>query len=344
MKNKPEPDSDLILYLTEDGRTRLQVRLDGETVWLSLNQMADLFQRDKSVISRHIKNVFEEGELVRDSVVAESATTAADGKTYQVEFYNLDVIISVGYRVKSKRGTQFRIWATQRLREYIVKGFTMDDERLKNPPGKGHIDYFDELLERIRDIRSSERRVYLRVREILALAADYEPTEPETQVFFQTIQNKLHFAATGKTAAELIAERADAAQPNMGLKAWHGGVVRKGDVTIAKNYLREDEIEELNRIVVMFLDFAEDQARRKKQIFLQNWVTRLHDFLNLSERPILPDAGKVSREEAHRLAEEEYERFAARRREALEAQGQADVLGLLDAEVKKLPKPKKPKP
>ena len=224
MKHKPEPDSDLILYQTEDGRTRLQVRLEGGTVWLSLNQTVDLVQRDKSVISRHIKNIFEEGELVRDSVVAESATTAADGKTYQVEFYNLDVIISVGYRVKSKRGTQFRIWATQRLREYIVKGFTMDDERLKNPPGKGHMDYFDDLLERIRDIRSSERRVYLRVREILALAADYEPTEPETQVFYQTIQNtarrgsayrraepfcrarrrrdNLHFAATGKTAAE----------------------------------------------------------------------------------------------------------------------------------------------
>jgi hypothetical protein len=345
MKNKPEPDSDLILYLTEDGRTRLQVRLEGETVWLSLNQMVDLFQRDKSVISRHIKNVFEEGELARDSVVAESATTAADGKTYQVEFYNLDVIISVGYRVKSRRGTQFRIWATQRLREYLVKGFTMDDERLKNPPGKGHIDYFDELLERIRDIRSSERRVYLRVREILALAADYEATEPETQVFFQTIQNKLHFAATGKTAAELIAERADSSQPNMGLTAWRSGLVRKGDVTIAKNYLREDEIEELNRIVVMFLDFAEDQARRKKQIFLQNWVTRLHDFLNLNERAILPDAGKVSREEAHQLAEAEYERFAARRRAALEAQGEEDLLGLLDAEVKKLPKkPKPPKP
>ena len=344
MKKKPEPDSDLILYLTEDGRTRLQVRLEDETVWLSLNQMVDLFQRDKSVISRHIKNIFDEVELVRDSVVAESATTAADGKTYQVEFYNLDVIISVGYRVKSKRGTQFRIWATQRLREYIVKGFTMDDERLKNPPGKGHIDYFDELLERIRDIRSSERRVYLRVREILALAADYEPTEPETQVFFQTIQNKLHFAATGKTAAELIAERADASQPNMGLMAWRTGVVRKGDVTIAKNYLREDEIEELNRIVVMFLDFAEDQARRKKQIFLQNWVTRLHDFLNLNERAILPDAGKVSREQARQLAEAEYERFAARRRAALEAQGETDLLGLHDAEVKKLPKPKNPKP
>lgn len=344
MKKKPEPDSDLILYLTEDGQTRLQVRLEGETVWLSLNQMVDLFQRDKSVISRHIKNVFEEGELVRDSVVAESATTAADGKIYQVEFYNLDVIISVGYRVKSRRGTQFRIWATQRLREYIVKGFAMDDERLKNPPGKGHIDYFDELLERIRDIRSSERRVYLRVREILALAADYEPTEPETQVFFQTIQNKLHFAATGKTAAELIAERADSSQPNMGLMAWRTGVVRKGDVTIAKNYLREDEIEELNRIVVMFLDFAEDQARRKKQVFLQNWVTRMHDFLNLNERAILADAGKVSREEAHALAEAEYERYAARRRAALEAQGEADLLGLLDAEVKKLPKSNKPKP
>jgi len=345
MKKKPESDSDLILYQTEDGQTRLQVRLEGETVWLSLNQLADLFRRDKSVISRHIKNVFEERELVRDSVIAESATTAADGKTYQVELYSLDVIISVGYRVKSLRGTQFRIWATQRLREYIVKGFAMDDERLKNPPGKGHIDYFDELLERIRDIRSSERRVYLRVREILALAADYKATEPETQVFFQTIQNKLHFAATGKTAAELIAERADSSQPNMGLMAWHSGVVRKGDVTVAKNYLHEGEIDELNRLVVMFLDFAEDQAKRRKQIFLQNWVTRLHDFLNLNERAILPDAGKVSRDEAHQFAEQEYERFAARRRAALEEQGEADLLGLLDAAVKKLPKkPKPPKP
>ena len=347
MKNKPQPDSDLILYQTEDGRTRIQCRFEDETVWLSLNQMADLFQRDKSVISRHIKNVFDEGELAPTATVAKSATVQTEGGkqvTRKIEFYNLDIIISVGYRVKSARGTQFRIWATQRLREYLVKGFTMDDERLKNPPGKGHIDYFDELLERIRDIRSSERRVYLRVREILALAADYEATEPETQLFFQMIQNKLHFAATGKTAAELIAERADAAQPNMGLMAWRSGVVRRGDVTVAKNYLREDEIEELNRIVVMFLDFAEDQAKRKKQIFLQNWVTRLHDFLNLNERAILPDAGKVSREAAHQLAEAEYVRFAARRRESLEAQGEADLLRLLDAEVKKLPKQRKPKP
>ena len=346
MSDESQPASSLILYQTEDGRTRIQCRFENETVWLSLNQMADLFQRDKSVISRHIKNVFEEGELEAAATVAKSATVQNEGGkqvTRGIEFYNLDVIISVGYRVKSQRGTQFRIWATQRLREYLVKGFTMDDERLKNPPGKGHIDYFDELLARIRDIRASERRVYLRVREILALAADYEATEPETQVFFQTIQNKLHFAATGKTASELIAGRADSAQPNMGLTAWHGGVVRKGDVTIAKNYLREDEIEELNRLVVMFLDFAEDQARRRKQIFLQNWLTRLHDFLNLNERAILPDAGKVSREEAHRQAGEEYERFAARRRAALETQGEADLLGLLDAELKKLPKPRKPK-
>jgi hypothetical protein len=345
MKKEPQPNSDLILYQTEDGHTRIQCRFENETVWLTQQHMAELFQTTKQNVSLHIQNIYEERELERGATVKESLTVQLEGKRSvqrRVEFYNLDVIISVGYRVKSLRGTQFRIWATQRLREYIVKGFTMDDERLKNPPGKGHIDYFDELLERIRDIRSSERRVYLRVREILALAADYEATEPETQVFFQTIQNKLHFAATGKTAAELIAERADSSQPNMGLMAWRNGVVRKGDVTVAKNYLREDEIEELNRLVVMFLDFAEDQARRRKQIFLQNWVTRLHDFLNLNERAILPDAGKVSRDEAHQLAEAEYERFAARRRAALEAQGEVDLLGLLDAEIKKLPK--KPKP
>jgi len=343
MSDEMQPQSSLILYQTEDGRTRIQCRFEDETVWLSQALMAELFQKDVRTINEHLANIFEEGELSREATIREFRIVRREGArevAREVEHYNLEAIISVGYRVKSQRGTQFRIWATQRLREYIVKGFTMDDERLKNPPGKGHVDYFDELLERIRDIRASERRVYLRVREILALAADYEATEPETQVFFQTIQNKLHFAATGKTAAELIAERADASQPNMGLTSWHGGVVRRGDVTVTKNYLREGEIEELNRLVVMFLDFAEDQARRRKQIFLQNWVTRLHDFLDLNERAILPDSGKVSREEAHQLAEEEYERFAARRRAALEAQGEADLLGLLDAEMKKLPKRK----
>jgi hypothetical protein len=263
MKNELEPASNLILYQTEDGRTRIQCQFENETVWLTQQQMAELFQTTVPNVSMHIRNLFNEGELRADSVVKDFLTTAADRKNYQTRFYNLDVIIAVGYRVKSLRGTQFRQWATARLREYLVKGFTMDDERLKNPPGKGQVDYFDELLERIRDIRASERRVYLRVREILALAADYDATEPETQVFFQTIQNKLHFAATGKTAAEIIAERADAAQPNMGLTAWRSGVVRKGDVTVAKNYLRGKEIEELNRLVVMFLDFAEDQAKRR---------------------------------------------------------------------------------
>ena len=346
MSHEPLPSSDLILYQTEDGRTRIQCRFENETVWLSQALMAELFQKDVRTINEHLVNIFQEGELIREATIRKFRIVRQEGSrevAREVEHYNLEAIISVGYRVKSPRGTQFRIWATQRLREYLVKGFTMDDERLKNPPGKGHVDYFDELLERIRDIRASERRVYLRVREILALAADYEATEPETQVFFQTIQNKLHFAATGKTAPELIAERADASRPNMGLTAWHGGVVRKGDVTVAKNYLREAEIEELNRLVVMFLDFAEDQARRRKQIFLQNWRTRLHDFLNLNERAILPDAGKVSREETHRQAEEEYERFAARRRAALEAQGEADLLSQIEAQVKKLPKPRKPK-
>jgi hypothetical protein len=229
------------------------------------------------------------------------------------------------------------------LTEYLVKGFTIDDERLKNPPGKGHTDYFDELLERIRDIRASERRVYLRVREVLALDADYAPSEPETQVFYQVVQNKLHFAATGKTAPELIAERADSAKPNMGLTAWKSDVVRKGDVTVAKSYLRETEINELNRIVVMFLDFAEDQARRCKQIYLQNWKTRLDDFLRLNERAILPDAGKVSREKADVIAEKQYERFAALRRARLEDDAEADTLKQLEDEVRKLPAAKKRK-
>ena len=343
MSDETQPQSSLVLYQTEDGRTRIQCRFENETVWLTQAQIAELFQTTPQNVTLHLKAILAEGELSEAATCKDYLQVRAEGGrevSRNLRHYRLEAILAVGYRVRSQRGTQFRQWATARLSEYLVKGFTMDDERLKNPPGKGHVDYFDELLERIRDIRASERRVYLRVREILALAADYEATEPETQVFFQTIQNKLHFAATGKTAAELIAERADASQPNMGLTSWHGGVVRRGDVTVAKNYLREGEIEELNRLVVMFLDFAEDQARRRKQIFLQNWVTRLHDFLDLNERAILPDSGKVSREEAHQLAEEEYERFAARRRAALEAQGEADLLGLLDAEMKKLPKRK----
>ncbi len=344
------PQSSIILYQTEDGHTRIQCRFQNETIWLTQALLAELFQKDVRTINEHLVNIFEEGELRREATIRKFRIVRLEGTrevTREVEHYSLPAILAVGYRVKSLRGTQFRQWATARLNEYLVKGFTMDDQRLKNPPGKGHTDYFDELLERIRDIRASERRVYLRVREILALAADYSPSEPETQVFFQTVQNKLHFAATGKTAPELIAERADSAQPNMGLTAWKSGVVRKGDGTVAKNYLREAEINELNRIVVMFLDFAEDQARRRKQIFLHNWQSRLEDFLRLNDRASLPDAGKVSREQADAIAEQEYECFAARRRAQLEDESEADTLKQLEDEVKKLPKPKtkrRPKP
>lgn len=306
------PGGEFILYHTEDGRTRLEVRFKNETVWLSLNQMASLFQRDKSVISRHIKNIFDEGELARSAVVAESATTAADGKTYQVEFYNLDVIISVGYRVKSHRGTQFRIWATQRLREYLVKGFTMDDERLKNPPGKGHKDYFEEQLERIRDIRSSERRFYQKVLDIYATSVDYTPDMAISQQFFATVQNKMHWAVHGQTAAEVIHARVDASQPFMGLKTTRpGGIVRREDVAIAKNYLNKEELHALNRIVSAYIEFAELQALSRRVMTMRDWIEKLDEFLRLSDRELLDHAGKISAEAAKAKAELEYDRYHA---------------------------------
>ncbi len=302
--------SDFLLYQTEDGRTRVEVRFEGETAWLSLSQMAELFQRDKSVISRHIKNIFEEGELQRAAVVAESATTAADGKTYQVEYFSLDVIISVGYRVKSHRGTQFRIWATQRLREYIVKGFTLDDERLKHAGGGN---YFDELLARIRDIRSSEKVFWRKVLEIYATSIDYDPRVEASQRFFATVQNKMHWAAHGHTAAEVIAARADASRPNMGLMCWSGDLPRKADVGIAKNYLTHDEIEILNRIVNTYLEFAELQAMNRRPMYMADWIRKLDDFLRLSEREVLDHAGKISHESAVKKAELEYDRFSSAR-------------------------------
>jgi len=344
MSDDAIPQSSMILYQTEDGLTRVECRFEDETVWLTQKLMAELFQKDVRTINEHIQNLFAEGELTADSVIRKFRITASDGKAYEAQHYNLDVVISVGYRVKSPRGTQFRQWATARLSEYLVKGFTMDDERLKSPPGPGVPDYFDELLERIRDIRASERRVYLRVREILALAADYAAAAPEeAQKFFQTIQNKLHFAATGKTAPELIAERADAAKPNMGLTSWKGAIVRKGDVTVAKNYLQEGEIAELNRIVVMFLDFAEDQARRRRQVFLKDWKTKLDEFLRFNDRNVLPNAGKIAREAAEEMAEQEYERFGERRRAEIESQAQRDAMKQLEDVARNLPIKKKPK-
>lgn len=343
MSNEPLPQSEIILYQTEDGRTRIECRFEDETVWLSLNQMAELFQRDKSVISRHIKNVFEEGELVRDSVVAESATTAADGKTYQVEYFNLDVIISVGYRVKSLQGTRFRIWATQRLRECIVKGFTMDDERLKNPPGKGQKDYFDELLERIRDIRSSERRFYQKVLDIYATSVDYAPDTELTQQFFATVQNKMHWATHGHTAAEIIHARADADKPLMGLLATRpGGVIRKDDAAIAKNYLTEEELQVLNRIVNLYIEYAELQALERKPMTMRDWITKLDEFLKISGRKLLDHAGTISAEAARAKAELEYARYRAlqdSQPRAVDAEFEKAAKAL-----KKLPRQKKAKP
>lgn len=295
MSEPPRQETEFLLYQTEDGRTRVEVRLDGETAWLSLRQMAELFARDKSVISRHIKNVFDEGELDRDSVVADFATTGSDGKTYRVEYFNLDVIISVGYRVKSHRGTQFRIWATQRLREYIIKGFTLDDERLRRGGGGN---YFDELLARIRDIRSSEKVFWRKVLDIYATSIDYEPRAEVTQRLFRTVQNKMHWAAHGHTAAEIIVERADSTKPNMGLTSWAGAVPRKTDVAIAKNYLAVEEIERLNRIVNAYLEFAELQAMDRRPMYMADWIAKLDDFLRLSDREVLRDAGKVSHDDA----------------------------------------------
>ncbi|MCD4750796.1 MAG: virulence RhuM family protein [Thermoanaerobaculales bacterium] len=327
--------AEFLIYRTDDGEVKLDVRLEDESIWLTQQMMAELFQTTKQNIGQHLKNIFDEGELGCDSVVKKFLTTAADAKQYKTNFYNLDAIISVGYRVKSIIATRFRIWATERLKEYIVKGYTMDDERLKNPPVAGSLvpDYFDEMLARIRDIRSSERRMYLRVREIFAMAADYEPSLPETTKFFSIIQNKLHFAATGKTAAEIVHSRANARLPNMGLTSWRRDEVRKTDVTIAKNYLQEKEIEELNRIVTMWLDFAEDQALRRKRVFMKNWGTRLDEFLEFNERRVLGNAGSVSKDDAELSAKEEYEDFAKRRREQKEQLGEADSMKVLEEAV-----------
>lgn len=303
----PAQPDDFLFYQTEDGQSRVQVRIRGETVWLSLNQMAELFDRDKSSISKHISNIFEEGELVREATVATFATVQREAGrevTRQIEYYNLDVIISVGYRVKSLRGTQFRIWATQRLREYIVKGFTMDDDRLKQAGGGK---YFEELLARIRDIRSSERVFWRKVLDIYATSTDYDARAEASQRFFQTVQNKMHWAIHGHTAAEVIHRRADASKPQMGLTGWAGEKPRKSDVGVAKNYLTEEEIKALNLIVSAYLDFAELQAMNRKPMMMRDWISKLNDFLKLTDREILTHAGKISHEQALAKANAEFE-------------------------------------
>ncbi|MGA2261837.1 MAG: virulence RhuM family protein [Acidobacteriota bacterium] len=308
MTNPPDQPlhSEIILYQTEDGKTRIDVRLEGETVWLTQKIMSELFQKDLRTINEHIQNIFAEKELDPDAVIRNFRITASDGKSYETQHYNLDLIISVGYRVKSHRGTQFRIWATQRLREYIIKGFTLDDERLKQAGGGS---YFDELLARIRDIRSSEKLFWRKVLDIYATSVDYDPSTDMSRQFFAVVQNKMHWAAHGHTAAEIIAARADAAQPHMGLTSWSGAHPNADDIEIAKNYLNREELDTLNRIVSMYLDFAELQALNRRPMYMRDWIAKLDDFLRVSEREILTRAGKVSHDTAIEKARAEFEKF-----------------------------------
>ncbi|MDX9792524.1 MAG: virulence RhuM family protein [Kiritimatiellia bacterium] len=306
--------SEIILYQTEDGRTRIEVRLENETVWLTQQLMAELFQTTVPNISMHIRHICADGELMPEATVKNFLTVRREGNRdvqRSLDFYNLDMIISVGYRVKSAVATQFRIWATQRLREYIVKGFTLDDERLKNPDQP--FDYFEELTRRIQDIRTSERRFYQKITDIYATSIDYDPTLPISIDFFKTVQNKMHWAITGQTAAEIIYKRADAGRPNMGLTNWRGAKVRKDDVVIAKNYLDEAELRALNNLVEQYLIFAEGQAMRRIPMHMADWIKKLDAFLNLNEREILTHAGRISHEMALELAENEYDKFHARR-------------------------------
>ena len=328
------PAGEFVMFASDDGTVRIRCRFEHETLWLSQAAIATLYQVTPQAITQHIKTIYEEGELEQKATCKAYLQVQQEGQrkvNRNTLHYSLPVILAIGYRVRSTRGTQFRQWATQMLQEYLVKGFVMDDERLKNPPvGTSAVpDYFDEMLERIRDIRASERRVYLRVKEIFTLAADYQPSMKETTQFFQTIQNKLHFACTGHTAAELIHQRADATQPHMGLTSYKGEEIRKSDVTTAKNYLSQEEVSELNRVVNMWLDFAEDQAKRRKQVFLRDWQTKLDQFLQFNDRIVLEGAGKISKKAADEKACSEYIEFEKKQRLLKEAEGEKDIIGLL---------------
>jgi hypothetical protein len=346
MSSESQPQSSMILYQTEDGRTRIQCRFENETIWLTQALIGELFQKDLRTINEHLVNIFAEGELSRESTIRKFRIVRREGTrevAREVEHYSLPVILAVGYRVRSHRGTQFRQWATARLTEYLVKGFTMDDERLKNLPGKGQTDYFDELLERIRDIRSSERRFYQKVLDIYATSVDYTPNMEMSQQFFATVQNKMHWAAHGHTAGEVIHERANAAKPLMGLMATRPGkIIRREDVSIAKNYLDETELQALNRIVNLYIEFAELQALNRKPMTMSNWIEKLDEFLKISGRELLDHAGKISAETAKLQAELEYDRY----RTLTDAQPRS-VDGDFEKvakQLQKMPKPKRLKP
>lgn len=303
--------TDILIYQTEDGNTKIDVRLENETVWMTQKAIAELYQTTPQNITLHVKNIYEEAELQEESTCKYYLQVQNEGSREvkrKTKHYNLEMILAIGYRVRSHRGTQFRQWATERLNEYLVKGFTMDDDRLKDMRNFGE-DYFDELLERIRDIRASEKRFYQKITDIYATSVDYDSNAEVTQIFFKTVQNKLHFAIHGMTAAELISKRADAEKENMGLTSWKGDKVRKRDVTVAKNYLSEKELKSLNRIVTMYLDYAEDQAERQRPMYMKDWIDKLNAFLQFNERDILENAGKVSKVVADKIANQEYEKF-----------------------------------
>ncbi len=325
--------SEFLIYQAEDGKTQLSVMLENEELWLSQKQLTELFGKAKTTISEHIKHIFEDGELREDSVVRFFRTTAADGKTYEVAHYNLDMVLALGYRVRSQAGVRFRQWASAQLKEYLVKGFVLDDERLKNP-GQGR-DYFDELTRRLQDIRTSERRFYQKITDIYATSIDYDSAAAITQEFFATVQNKVHYAIHGHTAAELIKQRADSSQPNMGLTNWSGARIRKSDVGVAKNYLTEEELRALNNLAEQYLVFAEGQAARRIAMTMKDWITKLEGFLTLNDREILRGAGQVSAELAKNHAEAEFSKF----RVIDDARIESDF----DRMVKSLPAPRKGK-
>ena len=314
--------SNIIIYNTDDGKVKVVLYAKDGNIWMNQNQMAELFATSIPNISMHISNILKEGELQQNSVIKEYLTTAADGKNYNVTFYSLEMILAIGFRVRSKRGTQFRIWANRNLKEYMVKGFLIDDDRLKNPDGRP--DYFDELLERIRDIRASEKRFYQKVRDLLALSSDYDKTDKATQMFFAETQNKLLYAVTHKTAAEIIVSRADASQPNMALTSWKGNVVRKQDIYTAKNYLKDDEIDMLNRLTVLFLDSAELRVKERKDLTLNYWRNNVDALLNFQNKDVLKGAGTISNAQMERIVDIVYAEFNQRRK--LYAAQQADKM------------------
>jgi hypothetical protein len=325
----------IIIYKTADGKASVALYAKDGNIWMNQNQLAELFATSVPNISMHISNILKEGELEQDSVIKDYLTTAADGKEYNVTFYSLDMILAIGFRVRSKRGTQFRIWANKNLKEYMVKGFVMDDERLKNPDGRP--DYFDELLERIRDIRASEKRFYQKIRDLFALSSDYDPDDKSTQMFFAETQNKLHYAVTGQTAAELIVSRANAENPNMNLTSWKGSIVRKQDIFIAKNYLTHDEIDTLNRLVVIFLESAELRAKNRLDITIDFWRENVDRILDFQDKKILTNAGSISKAEMEKLVSKVYVQFDQRRKEyeALQADNEdLEELKKLEQEIK----------